>query len=60
VVVEQIFSLPGIGGYLMQAVLGRDFPVIQGISLCVALVFIFMNLATDILYSYLDPRIRYD
>jgi peptide/nickel transport system permease protein len=60
VVVEQIFSLPGIGGYLMQAVLGRDFPVIQGISLCVAVVFIFMNLATDILYSYVDPRIRYD
>jgi peptide/nickel transport system permease protein len=60
VVIEQIFSLPGIGGYLMQAVLGRDFPVIQGISLCVALVFIFVNLATDILYSYLDPRIRYD
>jgi len=60
VVIEQIFSLPGIGGYLMQAVLGRDFPVIQGISLCVALVFIFMNLATDVLYSYLDPRIRYE
>ncbi len=60
VVIEQIFSLPGIGGYLMQAVLGRDFPVIQGISLCVALVFIFVNLATDILYSCLDPRIRYD
>jgi peptide/nickel transport system permease protein len=60
VVIEQIFSLPGIGGYLMQAVLGRDFPVIQGISLCVALVFIFINLITDILYSYLDPRIRYD
>jgi peptide/nickel transport system permease protein len=60
VVIEQIFSLPGIGGYLMQAVLGRDFPVIQGISLCVALVFIFMNLITDILYSYVDPRIRYD
>jgi len=59
VVIEQIFSLPGIGGYLMQAVLGRDFPVIQGICLCVALVFIFMNLATDVLYSYLDPRIRY-
>jgi peptide/nickel transport system permease protein len=60
VVIEQIFSLPGIGRYLMEAVLGRDFPVIQGISLCVALVFVFMNLATDILYSYLDPRIRYD
>jgi peptide/nickel transport system permease protein len=60
VVIEQIFSLPGIGGYLMQAVLGRDFPVIQGVSLCVALVFIFMNLITDIMYSYLDPRIRYD
>jgi peptide/nickel transport system permease protein len=60
VVIEQIFSLPGIGGYLMEAVLGRDFPVIQGISMCVALVFIFVNLATDILYSYIDPRIRYD
>lgn len=60
VVIEQIFSIPGVGGYLIQAVLGRDYPVIQGVSLCVAIIFVLTNLVVDILYSYLDPRIRYD
>lgn len=60
IVIEQIFSIPGIGSYVMQAVFGRDYPVIQGISLCVAIIFIGTNLVTDILYSYIDPRIRYD
>jgi peptide/nickel transport system permease protein len=60
IVIEQIFSIPGIGGYLMQSVFSRDYPVIQGICLGVALMFIVTNLITDVVYSYLDPRIRYD
>ena len=60
VVLEQIFSLPGVGHYMMQAVFWRDYPVIQGVTLVVALVFIGINFATDIAYSYIDPRIRYE
>jgi peptide/nickel transport system permease protein len=60
IVIEQIFSIPGIGGLMMRGVLGRDYPVIQGVSLVVAIIFVMVNLATDVLYSYLDPRIRYD
>jgi peptide/nickel transport system permease protein len=60
IVIEQIFSIPGIGGLMMRGVLGRDYPVIQGVSLVVAVIFVAVNLATDVLYSYLDPRIRYD
>lgn len=60
VVIEQIFSIPGIGGYMVDSVLLRDYPVIQGISLVVAVIFIVTNLVIDILYSYVDPRIRYD
>jgi peptide/nickel transport system permease protein len=60
VVIEQIFSIPGIGGYMVDSVLLRDYPVIQGISLVVAVIFIVANLVIDVLYSYVDPRIRYD
>jgi peptide/nickel transport system permease protein len=60
VVIEQIFSIPGIGAYMVDSVLLRDYPVIQGISLVVALIFIVANLVIDVLYSYVDPRIRYD
>jgi peptide/nickel transport system permease protein len=60
VVLEQIFSLPGVGHYMMQAVFWRDYPVIQGVTLVVALVFIVINFATDMAYSYIDPRIRYE
>jgi peptide/nickel transport system permease protein len=58
VVIEHIFSIPGIGSYLILGVFSRDYPVIQGVSLCVAVIFIAINLVTDILYSYVDPRIR--
>ena len=60
VVIEQIFSIPGIGGYMVDSVLLRDYPVIQGITLVVAVIFIVANLVIDVLYSYVDPRIRYD
>ena len=60
VVIETVFNLPGIGKLLVQAVAGRDYPVIQAIIMFVAAIVLFANLFVDILYSWLDPRIRYD
>lgn len=59
VIIEQIFSLPGVGRYLFEAVNRRDYPIITGVNLVVATVILFVNLLVDITYSYLDPRIRY-
>ncbi|MGM0591671.1 MAG: ABC transporter permease [Halobacteriota archaeon] len=59
VVVEQVFSWPGVGRLLVRAILQRDFPVIQALVLLVATSVVFANLLADILYSWLDPRIRY-
>ncbi len=58
VLVESVFSLPGIGRLLIVAISQRDYPVIQGICLMLAASFVFINLAVDIAYGYLDPRIR--
>lgn len=60
VVVESVFSLPGIGRLTVDAIKGRDLPVIQGSILFVALVFSLVNLLVDLGYATLDPRIRYD
>lgn len=60
VLTESIFSWPGIGRYVLLAVLGRDYPVVQGSILIIAIVFVLVNLLTDVLYKYFDPRIRYD
>jgi peptide/nickel transport system permease protein len=60
IVVEQVFQWPGIGRLLYSAVLNKDLPVIQGVILFVAGVFVFANLTVDLLYAYLDPRIKYD
>jgi len=59
VIIEQIFSLPGIGRYLFEAVQRRDYPVISGINLVIASVVLVVNLLVDLTYAYLDPRIRY-
>jgi len=59
VLTEIVFAWPGIGRLLVEAILSRDYPVVQGVVLMVATMFIFVNLIVDILYSYLDPRIRY-
>lgn len=59
VVTETIFNLPGIGRLTIEAVLARDFPVIQGVILLFSLTYIVINLVIDIAYSALDPRIRY-
>jgi len=59
VVVEQIFQWPGIGRILFQAAVNQDVPLLQGAVLFVAVVFVTINLAVDIMYSYLDPRVQY-
>lgn len=58
VVVEQVFSLPGVGRLVIGAVLSRDFPVIQGTLLFIAVIYLVVNLAVDILYAVVDPRVR--
>lgn len=59
VVIEVIFAWPGIGNLALQAIQRRDFPVIQSVVLFVALTVVLINLIVDILYVYIDPRIRY-
>ncbi|MCP3027906.1 ABC transporter permease [Halobacillus sp. A5] len=59
VIIEQIFSLPGLGQLVLTAINQRDFIVVQGAVLFIAFVFVFINLLVDVLYSYLDPRIKY-
>lgn len=56
---ETVFSWPGIGKFAVDCVLKSDFPVVQGIVLLVAVIFVIMNLVVDIVYAYLDPRIKY-
>jgi peptide/nickel transport system permease protein len=58
--VEYLFSIPGLGSALIAAVINRDFPVIQGLTLVVGLVFIATNLLADISYAIVDPRVRYN
>ncbi len=60
VVIEQIFGLPGIGQLLLQAINTRDASLVQGIVLLLAIMTVGANLAADILYAVLDPRVRYD
>ena len=59
VLTETVFAWPGIGRLLVGAILARDYPVVQGAALVIAAMFILVNLVVDIIYTYLDPRIRY-
>lgn len=59
VFVEMVFSYPGIGLAMVNGILARDFPLVQGAILLVATSYVLVNLAVDIAYAYLDPRIRY-
>jgi peptide/nickel transport system permease protein len=59
VVVETVFSRQGIGRLLVQGLSNRDFPLVQGIILVVAVIYVFLNLAVDVAYAWIDPRIRY-
>jgi peptide/nickel transport system permease protein len=57
-IIEQIFSLPGIGEYMLQAISVKDLPVIQGVVLVTAVCFVIINLIVDIVYGYLNPKVR--
>jgi peptide/nickel transport system permease protein len=58
VVIETVYSLPGLGRLLATSILSRDYPVIQGGLLVTAAMFVFVNLAVDVLYALIDPRLR--
>ena len=57
--VETVFAVPGIGRYFVTSVSNRDYPVLMGVTLLLASVVAVVNLIVDLLYAYLDPRIRY-
>jgi peptide/nickel transport system permease protein len=59
VVTESVFAIPGLGRLTVDAILRRDYPVIQGVILLFSFVYVLVNLLIDILYTFLDPRIRY-
>ena len=59
VIVEQVFAWPGVGRLAVTAISARDYPVIQAVVLVVSCVFVVINLAVDLLYGVLDPRIRH-
>lgn len=60
VVVEIVFQRPGLGNLLIQSVFNRDYPVVQGLVLIIAVIFVLTNFAVDITYRYIDPRISFE
>jgi ABC-type dipeptide/oligopeptide/nickel transport system permease component len=60
VLTETVFAWPGVGRLLVDSIMARDYPVVQGTVLLIAVIFVFVNLFVDILYSFLDARIRYE
>jgi peptide/nickel transport system permease protein len=59
VITESVFAIPGLGRLTVDAILRRDYPVIQGVVLLFSFVYVLVNLAVDLLYTLFDPRIRY-
>ena len=59
VVTETVFNLPGVARYLVDAIQGRDYPIVQNLAMLIAVVVVFANLTVDLLYTWLDPRIKY-
>jgi peptide/nickel transport system permease protein len=59
VVTETVFNLPGVARFLVQAILWRDYPIVQNLVMLIAIVVIVSNLVVDMLYGVLDPRVRY-
>jgi peptide/nickel transport system permease protein len=60
ILTETIFAWPGIGKWTYDAILGRDYPIVQSGTLLIAMIFVFINLLVDLSYAFLDPRIHYD
>jgi peptide/nickel transport system permease protein len=59
ILTETIFSWPGIGSWIYEGILSRDYPVVQGGVVFIAIAFVLINLLVDISYAFLDPRIQY-
>jgi peptide/nickel transport system permease protein len=59
VLIERVFAIPGVGRLALDATTSRDYPIIEGIVLLAACSIVVANLVTDLMYAYLDPRIRY-
>jgi peptide/nickel transport system permease protein len=59
IITETIFNLPGVGRYAYEAIRNSDLPVIQATTLLTAFFIVFANLIVDVIYAYLDPRVRY-
>lgn len=60
ILTETVFAWPGIGKWVFDAISGRDYPIVQSVTLLIAVIFVFVNLAVDVSYAFLNPRIRYD
>jgi peptide/nickel transport system permease protein len=60
IITETVFAWPGIGRLAIQSIYWRDYPVVQAIVFLVAVTFVLLNLVVDLLYAWLDPRIRYE
>lgn len=58
VIIESVFSIPGIGMYMVNGINSRDYPVVQGSIIYIAFIFAFIMLITDLIYAYVDPRIK--
>ena len=58
-ITEEVFTLPGVGRLLLWAVFQRDYPLVQGTILFISRLFMVSNLVVDLVYAYVDPRIRY-
>jgi peptide/nickel transport system permease protein len=60
IITETIFSWPGIGRLTIQAIVSRDYPLVQVCVMAIALGYVFINLLTDLVYAWIDPRIKYE
>ena len=60
VIVESLFALPGVGRFLVEGVIRRDFFTVQGVVLVIAVAFVLVNLLVDLAYNLLDPRLSHD
>jgi peptide/nickel transport system permease protein len=60
VIIETVFARPGVGRLIVNGILEKDFPLVQGIVLVVATSYVLINLLVDVTYAWLDPRIRYE
>jgi ABC-type dipeptide/oligopeptide/nickel transport system permease component len=60
VVIESVFAIPGVGQLMVQAIFNRDFPVVLALTIVFGALVVLVNLLTDLSYSFLDPRVRFD